>query len=572
VVCSSILPYSLFFSFTKQVIETYMSGVLLSIVGFLVMIGLLIFIHELGHFLVAKLFGVYVEVFSIGLVGSIVSFRWGETEYRLGWLPLGGYVKMLGEGDSIRVPEELQPRAFANKPLWQRSLVVLAGPLANLFVLPIMALVVLFGAQTNELSTVIGTVMPNRPAQQAGLLPGDTILSVDGHETRYFYELLSLIGNAHGRKVKLKIQRGKRVFDVSLKPVTHVQYDLLNTPQKRGIIGIIAAHRRPEIGISSRSGPAYRAGLRTWDVVTAVDGKAITRWEQLVALLHKAPGTRHKLTIKRPVYFQGTLMEHRTYLPPQTIWYQANKRADGTYDYGFGSSEMVVRKVLPGTPLHKVGVRPGDRMVKLAGKPLKIHSDFSAVPRKKDRKYTVTFMRNGKLVTRTFLLKPVAWTDQFNQTHRRLMLGAELSAPYERGTLVSINGRFRHALTRAVDETWRLNVLIVRAVGTLFSRDFKTESIGGPIMIFQIAKRAVKRGWEVFIRHMVLISINLGLLNLLPIPVLDGGHLMFFLFEGVTRKPVPPRIRNAMLLVGFAILLMLMMLAFRNDIKHFFLM
>lgn len=542
-----------------------MTGVLLSIFGFIVMIGLLIFIHELGHFLFAKLFGVYVEVFSIGFVGSIVSFRWGETEYRLGWLPLGGFVKMLGEGGE-EVPPELLKRAFASKPLWQRASVVLAGPLANILVLPIMALMTIYLFQKHELSTTVGTVIPDRPAKRAGILPGDTILSVNGVKTRYFRDLLSTVGGAAERTITMKIRRQDKVLTLKLKPETHVHYDFLGNRQKRGIIGIIAAHRRPEIGISSTKSPAYKAGLRTWDVITAIDGVVVKRWSDVPRLLAKVPGKTRVLTYQRALIYRGKAMGHEVRLPPRQAKVIPIKTKSG-FDYGFNSSELFVRNARPGTPLWRAGLRAGDKLISVAGKKLRMSSDLSSVPRSKSKAYPIVFERNGVLLRKTFVLKPVIWTDQFNKKHERIMLGAQLSAPYERGALVPVVDSFGYALRRAVKETLELNGLIIMAIGKLFTKEIPTESIGGPIMIFQIAKRAVKSGWEVFLRHMTLISINLGLINLLPIPVLDGGHLMFFLIEGVTRKPIPARIRYYALLAGFVFLLLVMFLAFRNDIR-----
>lgn len=536
------------------------------------MLGVLVFIHEFGHFIVAKWFGVRVEVFSIGFVGSIVSFRWGETEYRIGWLPLGGYVRMFGDGDTSRIPEELKKRAFAFKPLWQRTLIILAGPLANLFVLPILALVVVHGAQKNELSTVIGTIMPRRPAERAGLRPGDRILSVNGVSTRYFRDLLDTIGSAPNSKLRLQIQRGQKTFTVHLKPQMHTQYDFLGTPQKRGLIGIIAAYRSTEIGLSNPSSPLYRAGLRTWDKIVAVDGVAVKRWGELLRALNRKPEVAKRIRFQRRVLFQNEWFEHDQWIAPQEVSVRARRKQNGQYDWGIHSAELFVRSIRPGTPLAKIGIQPGDRILSLAGRRLLVYSDFMSVPRQKTKKYPIIFERNGHIVKKTFKLEPVVWMDSFNQRHTRIMLGATLTAPYERGDVLSIRHRFRYALKRAIQDTWRLNGLIFRAIGQLFSGKVKTDTIGGPIMLYQIAKKAVKSGWEVFLRHMTLISINLGLINLLPIPVLDGGHLMFFLFEGVTRKPVPPRIRHWFLLVGFVFLLMMMFLAFRNDITRFFLM
>jgi len=553
--------------------------VLSSIFGFIVMLGVLIFIHEFGHFIIAKLCGVRVEVFSLGFAGKLFGFRWGETYYQIGWLPLGGYVRMLGEHTGASIPKELENRSFSHKPLWQRTLIVLAGPLANIIVLPIAALGLIYATYSTELSTVIGTVVPGRPAAMIGLRPGDRIDKVDGQKTRYFRDLLYSIGQTKKKEITIEITREGKKKSFKVQPTPYTHKDALGSPVTRKLIGITADYRTTEIGISDPNSPAYKAGLRTWDQILEVNGKKIKRWEELVRYRLKHPKGPHKYTFRRPIKYRSPTMHAYGWLPKRTVTVhpvavpqKAGKKAPNTpthYD-GLRSSELFVEQVRPGTPLAKIGLQPGDRIIKMAGRTLKVQSDLQMLPRKKEKTYTISFVRDGVTYNKKFFLFQTIWVDPLKQKHKRTLLGFRLSQPYARGEKIGVKDRLGYAIHRASVETYEITQLMIRALKKLFTREISTSNIGGPIMIFQIAQQAVESGWEVFLRHMALISINLGLLNLLPIPILDGGHLVFFLIEAIIRRPVPPRVKESAFIVGLALLLMLMMLAFKNDIQRIF--
>ena len=402
---------------------------------------------------------------------------------------------------------------------------------------------------------------------------GDRIDQVNGKRTRYFRDLLHTVGSSGGKKITLKVTRENRQLSFQLTPEIFEQTDALGSPVKRGIIGITAGYRAAEIGISDRSSPAAQAGLRTWDRVLSVNGKRINRWEELVRYRRQNPKGPHTYEFKRPILYQGAAMEFRGWMPVQkrTV-YPAIRDIEGKQIYfdGLDSSELFVESVRPGTPLAKVGLQPGDRLVTMAGRKLLVQSDLSMLPRKEGHQYEVSFFRDGKLMKKKFILFASTWIDPLKQKHKQVILGVLMSRPYKRGVHVPIQSRVRYAFTRASGETLELTFLMVRAIKKLFTNEIPTKSIGGPIMIFQIAQQAVKSGWDTFLRHLALISINLGLLNLLPIPILDGGHLVFFLIEGLIRRPIPQRYKEAALMVGLALLLMLMLLAFKNDIQRVF--
>jgi regulator of sigma E protease len=547
---------------------------LVGVLGFIVMLGVLIFIHELGHFLAAKWFGVRVEVFSLGFGGRLLSFRWGETRYQVSWLPLGGYVRMFGDQEPIQGNKDEMARSFSNKPLWQRSLIVLAGPLANLLVLPLMALGVIYATHKEDLATVVGTVVPHSPAAEAGILAGDRIVEVGGIQTRYFRDLLKTVGRAPQKPMSLIVERDGKRRPLTITPRLHRYRDALGVEKTRSVIGITADYRLTEIGLSDPHSPAFLAGLRSWDRIIAVNGVPVKRWEELVREVAKAPAGPHRYRFRRALRYGGAEMRLQGFLPPREAVVTPRKilkEGKTSYYDGIHSSDLFLQDVLKGSPLEKAGLRAGDRLVSLAGKILRVQSDIGMLPRQDESlPYEVVFEREGRVEKRKFKLFAMVWVDPLKQKHRRVMLGHILGQPYAAGEPIAVASRWRYALGRAWDDIWQITGLLVSVLQKMFVREISTEAIGGPIMIFQIAQDAVKSGWEVFLRHMALISINLGILNLLPIPILDGGHLFFFMIEGVIRRPIPARFREIALLLGLILLFLLMFIGFKNDILRTF--
>ncbi len=549
-----------------------MTTVFLGIFGFILMLGLLILIHELGHFLAAKMFGVKVEVFSIGFVGSIFSFKWGETNYKLGWLPLGGYVKMLGEADNSVQDPQLQKRAFSHKPIWQRAIIVMAGPFANLVVLPVIVLGGMFFTLQQDLSSTVGTVLSGRPAAKVGILPGDKIIAINGKPIRFFRELRDIVEHLPGKPSTVTVLRGKEKKIIKITPFAYTAKDILGRDKQRGLLGITAGYRTSQIGIKDPSSPAYLAGLRTFDVITSINGKEVKRWDQVERERAKHPKGPHTYTVKRRLLVRHPFLAWTSFDKPKQIVVTPrlvpNTKNKTEYFDGIESSEGYVTYVYQGTPMEKTGLRPGDRLVRVGEQSIRTASDLTTLPQTKNQTYKIVFVRNGKTFHASFKLTPTVWVDPFKQRHQRIILGVRLSQPYSNGEMTDIPNRWKYSLNRALQETWRFTKLIVQSIQMIFTREISSNSIGGPIMIFQIAQEAVKSGWEVFLQQMVLISINLGLINLLPIPILDGGHLVFLGIEGAIRRPVSAKIKYYALLLGFGFLLFLMLFAIRNDLQR----
>jgi regulator of sigma E protease len=350
----------------------------MGIIAAVVVFGLLIFFHELGHFLFAKFFKVYVEKFSIGFGPAIFSKKLGDTEYLISAIPLGGYVKMYGEDPSLDIPNEMKIKAFSHKPLYQRSLIVFAGPLFNfLLAIVLFAVINMFGAKA--LLPVVGEIQEGMPAYSAGLKSGDKILKIDGKEVKFWDEMSEIIRNNPEKELEFTVLREDRQITLKITPTLSKTKNIFGEEVDVGLIGI--------------------------------------------------------------------------------------------------------------TP-----------------------------------KAEFTTVRYG----------------------------------------------FFGAINEGLNKTYEVTKLTIVGIIKIFQRIIPADNIGGPIMIFQMAKQTAEVGVNSLLAFMAVISINLAILNLLPVPILDGGHLLFYFIEAVTKRPVSLRVREYANMIGLALLLSLMVFAFYNDIARIF--
>jgi regulator of sigma E protease len=264
----------------------------MSILYFVILIGVLIFVHELGHFLVAKWFDVKVQRFSIGFGPKIVGFTRGETEYVICALPLGGYVQMLGFAlDEIEeIPEEERDRALMMKPIWQRTLITLAGPGANV-ILPIIIYFIATMGMTEVPPAKVGEVFAETPAAEAGLLPGDQIEAIDGQEITYWHELQDIISDSYDREVELKVERDGELMTFNVTPEKKTRTDFLGlNKQTYGMLGIHLTANGTTVAVESPDTPAAKGGLETFDDVITVDGEPVTRYDEITSKVRQSAG------------------------------------------------------------------------------------------------------------------------------------------------------------------------------------------------------------------------------------------------------------------------------------------
>jgi regulator of sigma E protease len=549
----------------------------MTLVYFILFIGPLIFVHELGHFLFAKLFDVKVLKFSLGFGPRAIGFRKGETEYCMSWVPLGGYVKMLGEDPSDEIRPDDQGRAFNQKPLWQRYIVVLAGPAFNL-IFPIIIYFAFYAGQTHLPPAVVGQVLDGRPAAEAGLEPGDRIVSIDGEDVRYWYQMKALIADRAGESLRVAIERDGKTFDRFLTPREQVITNRLNLTDREGQIGISPYYNLALIGVEGPNTPAARAGLRTGDLVTSVNGKGIERWGQLERLLKKNSGQSLNVSFLRSSSPLGKVDLH-VLRPMVTVVDPEATIVDGktVYSAGIRSAEFFVRTVEAGSPAEKMGIRPGDMIVEFDGKPVR-HWDsiqLELTTRHKGKKpeevtHTVTWLApGGKRQSKSFKLAKVTYVDDYHVQQERYVFGVQNHRIWKSADPVPIQGRFTYAITKAVQQTGEIVGMMAVVVVQIFKGSISRDTIGGPLMLAYTARAAAEKGWDQFLWMLALISINLGILNILPIPILDGGHILFFTIEAAKRKPLSLRAREIASYVGLVLILSLLIYAFKNDIFRY---
>ena len=572
--------------------------VLENIHWFALLIGALVFVHELGHFLVAKACGVKVTKFSLGFGPKLLAFTRGETEYRIGALPLGGYVKMLGEVPGAEIPPEDEARAFFSKPVWQRTAVAAAGPLFNFVLATVVYFAMFVGPQTFG-DTKLGVVSRGDPAWNAGLRPGDRIVEVNGVAVQRWDDLRTEIGSRPGQRAYIAYERDGTMHRVEVTPASQQESNVFQEKEKRGRIGVSLQYIKTLVAVVDPQSPAALAGMKTGDRIIKVGETPVEAWHELRSALQEVPADLPiALTLQRPVEStaesgaenkedqKSPNEEHSILLTPnKDVRPQLDaslfSSADTPWGYtGIVSQDSVVAKVEADTPAAKAGLLSGDRLLHLKlvkpdgtteKRPIGVWGiDLAAMSGVDARsKFTLTVQRGAEIIAQDFMLEAREERDELKNTYTRYVFGAT-NTPGSMGTYtlkrqVGLAEAFQQALT----QVGRDATLIAKGIGMLIRGRLPLDSMGGPIMLFVIAEKSAKRGWEHFLRMMAVISVNLGLLNLLPVPVLDGGHLMFFALEAIRRKPPSIRAREIANMVGLALLLMLMVLVFKNDILKY---
>lgn len=449
-----------------------------TVLTFIVVLGLLIFVHELGHFLVAKRAGVGVLKFSLGFGRRLFGFTKGETEYLVSAIPLGGYVKMVGEDprevviddtgqafDSAGHPLDLG-KSFAHKSVASRMAIVLAGPGANF----LLAVLLFWGVFTligrPVFPPVAGKPEADSAAAMAGMQPKDRIVAVMGHPVRTWEEIEQAINASRGSPVTFSIERDGGRREISITPQRKVLTDFFGDEHEVWTIGV-GPFVAPTVGRLMEGFPAAEAGIRVGDRILAVNGEPVQTWGELAQRIHARAEQEVTLTVER----DGNRFQ--IVLTPK-----ASSQQDG-----------IGRTVTVGL----IGISPREAFV-----------------------------------------------------YERLN---PLSA------LVDATGR---TVTTSVKILW---VLVKIVEGTI-----SPQTIGGPILMAQMTGEQVQQGVLNLIFFTALLSINLAVLNLLPIPILDGGHLFFFFIELLRGKPVSVKKREIAQRVGLVLLVALMIFAFYNDI------
>jgi regulator of sigma E protease len=427
---------------------------LLTIVAFVFVLGVLIFVHELGHFLMARRIGVRVITFSLGFGPKLVGFRRGDTEYRISAVPLGGYVKMAGETPDD--PRTGQPDEFLSKTKWQRFQVLIMGPAMNVLLAVVLMWIVLMQGDREPSflyrAPKVGAVAAGSPAERGGVRPGDVIATVSGRRVDTWEQFSMAIGTKARREVAIEVVRDGRTVALTVTPDAQTKYEI-------GDIGVFP-DVHPSIVQIVAGEAAERGGLKPGDVVLAFNGQTITFRQQLIEAIAKRPN--------------------------QVV----------VFDVQRGSERLAV---------------------------------------------SVTTTRQGKNGR-----VGIGLDDDFILVER---------GPWEAAKL-------------SVRRNYEFGGAIFQTLVGLLTRETSPKQLTGPLGIAQLSGDAAALGWVALFGLMASISLNLGILNLLPIPVLDGGHIFIMALEGLARRDFSTRVKEILLLAGFAALMLLMVTVIYNDLTR----
>ncbi|MDQ3068728.1 MAG: RIP metalloprotease RseP [Acidobacteriota bacterium] len=427
---------------------------IISILAFLFVLGIVVFVHELGHFLAARRIGVRVITFSLGFGPKLLKVQRGDTEYAISAIPLGGYVKMAGEQpDDARTGESDE---FLSKSKWQRFQVLVAGPIMNI-ILAIVVLAAVLYRETpvpvyTEAQPFVGAVAENSPAARAGIQRGDRIARIGGVDVGTWDQALMEILPKANRELTMTLDRGGRLVDITITPDSFSKYEL-------GEIGV-APRVRTQVSLVTPGGAAERAGIRARDIFVAIDGNTDIEGAKLVERIKASAGREIEIQFERD-----------------------------------GRREAV--RLVP----------DGD-----AGQ--------------------------GRIGTGL-------------EAETRIM-----------------HPGFFEAIGLSFERNWESSKMIVKTLAGLFTRETPVRQLMGPVAIGEMSGTMAQLGWLPLFNFMAMISLNLGLLNLMPIPVLDGGHILILGLEGLARRDFSMKVKEKILFAGFAAVLMLMVTVIYNDLTR----
>jgi len=454
---------------------------MITLLAFIITIGVLVVIHEYGHFQVARWCGVKVLEFSVGFGQPLWQKTFGrdKTNLKVAAIPLGGYVKMLDERELdseealAAIPTEDLPRAFNRKPVLQRIAIVLAGPVANL-ILAIFLYWILMMMGQMAMKPIVGDVAPDSIAARAGLHKGDVIQSIDEQPVTTWRgaHWVLLEQSVSTQPIELVVLKPDGVLHQSTMHLEQVdQGDEIDVLKKLGL-STYQPTMRPVVGVVTEASAAAKAGLKVGDRIVRIDEMAIDNWEQLVTYVKARPNQLLSIEIQR-------------------------------------NAERKIFEVIP-------------EAVKLDGKDV-----------------------------------------------GRIGVGVQMDKAMQSKLLTEVKYPPYHALLKAIEKTWDTSIFSLKMLWSMVTGKTSWKAISGPGTIASFAGESASLGIKPFLNFLALVSISIGILNLLPIPMLDGGHLMYYIVEIIKGSPVSESVMLVGQKIGIALLGMLMMVAILNDISRF---
>lgn len=544
-----------------------------SIAPFFILLGLLIFVHELGHFAVAKFFKVKVEVFSLGFGKKIFQFKKGDTTYCISLIPLGGYVKMFGDDPTMEVSEEEKKVAFLHKPVMQRIAIVLAGPLMNLFFAVLLYFMIgLIGIQVP--GTQIGDIKSESIAYQSGFRSGDKILSVIKDNiplnVQYWEQVEDVIQNSADQNLTFKVERENKTHTVESTPKL-AENDFIFTTQRQvgKIEGLEITSKAPVVGYSDQNSLAAKFGFYNLSIIEEINGKNIEYFRNIETIFANEMATKEKVEIKiKEFIYELDKAQSKTITFTKTD----SNTTNFFNTFGFESTELFLIKVTDDSPAQKAGLLYGDKILEINNQ--KISEWKQIVESIKSYKgdgspISIKVMRSGQEADLNVIPKMTELSTAQGQEDKRFTIGIIPALSQSPPPLIKkVYTNPLASLGFGVEKSWDATKLIAIGIVRLIQGEVSSKNVGGVISIGVVASKSFKVGITTFLNTMALISINLFLLNLLPVPVLDGGHLVFFGIEALRGAPLSMRKMEIAQQIGLALLLGLMVFALFNDVSN----
>jgi len=571
----------------------------MEILAGIILLGVLVTFHELGHFLFAKWLGVRVLVFSVGFGPKLFGFKKGETEYRLSAIPLGGYVRMFGESLSENLSAEEKRMSFMHQAIWRKSLIAFAGPLFN-FILPIVLFFFLLVGAEQVFAPKIGTLAEGGVAEKAGLLPDDLIVAVSGTPVETFTQVADIIAAHPNEDVLLTVKRGSETQNIKVRPEAKISNNPLEKDHSVGRIGIMPAIELPVVVVTKDS-PLAALGLRDLDTIKRIGGHDIESKPALfAALLDLGPNSIMEVERKSP---EQKLAERISFTLPAAFAYHAAEKpvqekgllapeemkglaeqvlktktilhqdmVERKKHLGLAFANGFVSELTKDSVASRIGLSLKDRIIAVDGEKTVTAVQLSqAIINNPKSPHIIGVVKDdGTPLVIAFTI-PEALMDHVGlDTDVLAVFGIKTASVFKAGEVITRHVGVLEAFSRACSQTVDIAWLTVKSIWLMIKREVPASQIGGPIMLFDVAQQAAKKGLSYYIFIMCLLSVNLGLLNLLPIPALDGGHLLLFGIEAVQRKPLTERTRAMATQIGIAILLSIMAFAIWNDLARLF--
>ncbi len=555
-------------------------------ISFVILLGVLIFVHELGHFLVARWCGVRVEVFSLGFGKKIFQYKKGDTNYCVSLIPLGGYVKMFGEqpssGDMIGEGDQQRPmtaeekkQSFTHKNVWQRIAVVLAGPIMNfIFAIFVFSVVAMMGE--NAKGPEIGDITVNSAAEKQGFQSGDILLKANDVEIKswdQFQTQMNLkLKSTSDDPFKVLVQRKNTELPVELQ-TTVTGMANLNPVSSERIVGTIEGinqlSRSAYVGVPVDS-PMTLLGMKTGDRISAINDIQVSHFRDLDPILKKA-------SVNEPLNLEieRTLDQEKHKTEKISLqWKPQNKIAEFNLEtLKLESTDLYLGRIIKKTPADLAGFKQWDKIVSINNNKVTEWEDILKTIKSYSGSDPLKMEVIRGVERKTLEVVPQVTTQMLptGVEDKRYTIGIVPLIMYSEPDIVLVKAKnifagIERAFTRSVD----MSVMTLAVFKKLITGEISRKNVGGVISIAQAAHDSFVSGITSFLLMMGFISINLFVLNLLPVPVLDGGHLVFYTIEVLKGSPLSLKKMEVAQQVGMVLLMSLMVFALFNDVTRVF--